>query len=167
MTLELKRTRLTSLSPSLALPPSLSLRTLICTLVLKFPRAHLFGSPSTHLLHFHHHYSIQALTTLDLGRNRIGKDGAECLVIVLKNNTVSRFFHVFITRAPSLSNIDTHNSGSSHKYNQLWRGRQSEEDSARFLKKNPVIRTCLKCFLNRQPKNTKSHVHISDQSNMK
>jgi hypothetical protein len=43
VTSELKRTLLTSTSPSPSLPPSFSLRTLICTLVLKFPHAYLSG----------------------------------------------------------------------------------------------------------------------------
>jgi hypothetical protein len=71
-----------------------------------------------HPSHIHHHHSIQTLTTLNLGWNKIGGEGVQFLANALQTNTVREPLYSSITRAPSSLNTDTHNVGSCRQRNR-------------------------------------------------
>jgi len=62
--------------------------------------------------HLHYLCSIQALTTLALGENKIGAEGAQFIAAALASNTVSYTLCAYIVFSPSLLNIDIENSES-------------------------------------------------------
>jgi len=62
--------------------------------------------------HLHYLCSIQTLTTLALGENKIGAEGAQFIATALARNTVSYTLCAHIVFSPSLLNIDIENSES-------------------------------------------------------
>jgi hypothetical protein len=76
---------------------------------------------SMHPSHIPHLHSIQTLTTLDLGRNQIGGEGAQYLAHALETNTVRKLLYSSIkySRCPFIT--DTYNAVSWKEPNRWWR----------------------------------------------
>ena len=71
----------------------------------------------------HHLHYTQTLTTLDLGWNYIGDEGAQSLANTLQVNTVRRLLCASITYSPPSLHTDTYNAESSDQQDR--RGRRT------------------------------------------